>query len=231
MDLSEIPHAAEGVPFKVQKSDLTVHIQFGGYFWSLVHDIPRFYTALLTNLGEFGVTPTSIRSETGENLGAYNVNFWMLNFKINVRIRLERAEFVFNNLTGADVEVGERAFAALMQSLAASNEQFSVSGYQVDWGLHGFAEGVDSREMLSRFVTRTPEGLGDLHGRGAIFYFGKDSVRQSLIMDMSGVVRDAIFFRFIENFDGPPPSEKLGDHWGARLQTALKSVGFRASEG
>lgn len=227
MNLGDIVEAPAAALFKVQKSDVVINVEFGSYFWSLVHDIPKFYTALLVNLGEFGVNPTSIRSETGENLGAYNVNFWMLNFKALVKIRLERMEFSFNNITDLDIDRSVRAFQALMAALAASDENLKINGYRVEWGLHGFVEGATPRELIGRFVTSQPSGIGPSFGAGAIFYFGKDSVDQTITLDLSGAVTDALYLRLIGDYQGAPPAA-LRETFTERLGRSLASVGLRS---
>ncbi len=224
---SEIREQPKARLLRVQRSNLVINVNFGSYFWSLVHDIPRFYDALLTHLAEFGVSPTSIRAETGDNLGAYNVNFYLLNYKANVKIRLERMEFGFTDLTAGDIEQAERAFGSLLAALAASTNVFKVSGYQFDMGLHGFVDGATSREIIGRFIANTPTNIGRAFGGGVVFYFGKDAVEQTITLDLSAAIPDALFIRTIINFEGAPPADfaKTIQH---RVQASLASLGLRS---
>src|SRR2546428_104407 len=95
--------AAQGdkalLPLSLSKADVSAQVNFATPFWPLVHNIPALYSQLLGGLRDFGVSSNAIRTDAGDgSLGAYNVNFWLLNLKSFVRIRLESAEFQCRSL-------------------------------------------------------------------------------------------------------------------------------------
>lgn len=230
--LSEID-AEQRPAFNVQRSDLTVHANFRTHLWSLFHDVPSFYAAVLRALADFGVTPHAIRSEVGDgSLGAYNVNFWMLDFRTLVRVRLERLEIQFNNILQPDVERLERAFVRLIEALQASNPDFAVSGYLVDIGLHGDLPGVDARGYLARFVTMHPTLPGPYVGSGAVFYHGEDgpATFRSLTADLSRQVTGGLYVGYHAFYNGTVRPEILRTTVEADITTALRGLGLTRTE-
>lgn len=101
------------VPFRVERSELNIQLTFARPFWPIANNIGLLYSGLLDQLREFGVTPQAIRPDAGDgSLGAFNVNFWLLQFGVMARIRLESIELhapTFN----VDLDQLERAFLAL----------------------------------------------------------------------------------------------------------------------
>ena len=97
--------------FDLEKADVRTQVNFASPFWPLVHNIPMLYSELLTRMREFGVDSHTIRTDAGDgSLGAYNVNFGLLNSQSMVRIRLENAEFQCLDL-GLDNWTGKRALS------------------------------------------------------------------------------------------------------------------------
>ena len=88
MDTTTSGRTTSSTPFRVERSELNVQVGFASPFWPLATNIAGLYAGLLKYLRDFGVTSHAIRPDSADgSLGAFNVNFWMLNFGVIVRIR------------------------------------------------------------------------------------------------------------------------------------------------
>ena len=218
------------IVFDVRRSDLSIQVNFRSHFWSLFHNIPNLYSALLRGLGEFGVTPSTIKSDVADgSLGAYNVNFWMFGFRALVRIRLEQVEIQFNNITQSDVEQMERAFVRLLEALAASNAEFALSSYAVDIGLHGELSGVESKDYLATFVARSPRLPGPYIGSGVVFYFGEDGAAtlRTVTADLSGLLPGKLYVRVYCVYKETLDPKGLRAAVEEQMTAAFSSIGLR----
>jgi hypothetical protein len=215
------------IPFKVERSDLAVQVTFRSRLWSLFHDITKLYDALL-DLSEFGVTAQGIKSDVADgSLGAYNVNFWMLDFRVLVRIRLERLDIQFNGMVQGDLERFEQAFLRLLGALSTARSDFAVAGYGIDLGLHGETVGVESGEYLSRFVRNIPR-VGPHLTSGVIFYYGEGgaSTLRTLTLEMSGSFPGRLFFKHYALFNDSVRPDTLRRVFEEQVMTALRLVGL-----
>jgi len=221
------------IVFDVQRTDVSIQAKFRTHYWSLFHNIPALYSALLTGLGEFGVTPHGIRSDVADgSLGAYNVNFWMLNFRALVRIRLEQIEVQSNNITQSDVEPLERAFVRLTEALAGSTSDFALSSYAVDVGLHGQPTGVDPKDYLATFVRTRPRLPGPYTGSGVVFYFGEDAATmvRTLTADLSGLLPDKLYVRVFSLYKETVHPHMLRSAVEGHVRAALQSIGLETAD-
>jgi len=226
----EIPAAPQPIVFDVQRSDLLIRAKFRNHLWSLFHNIPALYSALLNRLEEFGVTPNSIRSDLADSsLGAYNVNFWMMGFRAQVRIRLEQVEIDFNGITQTDVDPLERAFVQLSQALSDANSDFALSSYTVEIGLHGQPTGIEAKEFLASFFRKVPQLPGPYIGSGAVFYFGEEATAliRNVSVDLSGQLIGGLYVRIFSVFKESVRPETLRAVVEEQFSAALLSVGLR----
>ena len=217
------------IPFDVQRSDITIQVNFGTQFWPLFHNIPSLYSALLSRLKDSGVTAHNIRSDGGDGtLGAYNVSFWILTFRAQVRIRLENVEIQFNNITRQDADAFERAFLALMVALTDAMREIEFTTYSVDFGLHGDLRGISSRDFLGRFVTKVPDRLGAFIGAGVVFYFGEEaeSPVRTVTADLSGAFPGKLYVRLYSLYRGTISPETLRSVVERDAATGLESLGL-----
>lgn len=221
------------IPFDVQRSDITIQVNFGAQFWPLFHNIPSLYSALLSRLKDSGVTAHHIRSDVGDGtLGAYNVNFWILAFRAQVRIRLENVEIQFNSITRQDVDAFERAFVALMGALTDAMREIQFTTYGVDFGLHGDPQGISTRDFLGRFISNVPDRLGAFIGAGVVFYFGEEaeSPVRTVTADLSGAFPGKLYVRFYSLYKGTMSPETLRSAVERDATTGLESLGLRSKD-
>lgn len=214
--------------FRIERSELNAQLSFSAPFWPIANNIAGLYAGLLKHLRDFGVTSQAMRTDSADgSLGGFNVNFWMLNFGVIVRIRLDGIELNAPTF-GVDADQLERAYRALDQGLREAQNDLSYSSYVVTVGMHGRVEGSESKQFLARFTTGAPEGLGDLVGSGAIFYFeGRPpATLLSVTADLSAVVAGGVFVKVHSVFDGSMQPEALRAAAERQLEQSVKALGL-----
>lgn len=187
------------LPFDTQRSDLSIQGTFESELWSLFHNVPQLYSALLHGLRDTGITPNSIRVENGDgSLGGYNVHFWLFDSRVLVRVRIDRFEIDFRNIVQSDIAPVEHVLTGLVGALSASAEGVRVASYHVDLHLHGDVVGLDRNEYLGRYVKNVPD-LGPSLGSGCVFYFGDQpgAPLRTVSVDVSGVVPGKVYVRLL----------------------------------
>lgn len=191
------------IPFRVEKSELNVQLNFASPYWPLAQNISGLYAGLLKRMAEFGVTSQALRPDVADgSLGAFNVNFWMLQFGVIVRIRLDSVELNAPNFA-IDANQLERAFVALDQSLRDVQPDLKYSTSTVTILMHGRVDGFEPKQFLERFSNSRPEGLGSFLGSGTVFYFeGRPPLTLlSVTADLSTAVAGGISVRVHSVFD------------------------------
>jgi len=240
MDLTELKNQMETkrgaestvpIPFRIERSELNAQLAFAEPLWPIANNVAALYSGLLAHMGEFGVTSHAMRADNGDgSLGGFNINFWMLQYGAIVRIRLDGIEV---NVPNFSVDVGqlERALLALDLSLREAQNNLSYSNFTLTVGMHGRAEGVDSKQFLERFTGKAPQGLGSLVGSGAIFYFeGPPPITVlSVSADLSATVAGGIFVKVHSVFDGSMKMDALRRVAEPQLEQSIKALGLDVS--
>jgi hypothetical protein len=228
MDSTSGSPTMSSTPFRIERSELNVQLSFASPFWPLANNIAALYSGLLKHLGDLGVTSYGIKTDSADgSLGAFNVNFWMLNFGVIARIRLDGVELNSPSF-GVDADQLERAFRALDQSLHEAQSDLAYSGYVVTVGMHGRVEGTGSNEFLDKFTRNAPAGLGKSMGSGAVFYFEGTSPTTllSVSADLSAVVAGGLFVKVHSVFDESMKPEGLRAFAEQQLEQSVKALGL-----
>lgn len=158
---------------KVLRSDLTLQVAFSQPLWQLFHNIPALYGALLKHLGERGLRTADIRTDAGDGtLGGFNVNFWLLNLGMLVRLRLESVE-VQADLNRVAADQLAPATDALLKAVRMASPELKFLTYSVTLGIHGHLNGANINEFLAKFTTNAPAGSGPVVGSGCVFSYGQ----------------------------------------------------------
>ena len=216
--------------FQVEKSDLVIQVNFGARLWALMHNIPLMYEALLREMGEFGVAADGVRSEGGGgSLADYNVNFWALNLRLLVRIRLEGVELQ-TDMQGVELDYLERAFVSLTRALRVAHKDLPFTTYAVTANLHGQPDGVSAKDYLLDFMGKAPDGLGPISGYGAIFSLEPDPPCSSFTVSAqpSAALAEKVYIGVKSIFDGtavgPEQLRKMAEE---KTNLALNALGLK----
>lgn len=224
---------ADAVPFRVDRSELNVQLTFSRPFWPIANNVSSLYAGLLNHLRDFGLTSHGLRSDVGDgSLGSFNVNFWLLQFGLIVRIRLDGVELNAPSFN-VDLDQLEAAFLALDRSLHEVDPEVGYGSYAVTIGMQGRVEGVEGKEYLGRFAAGHPQGLGPLVGTGTVFYFeGRPpATLVSLTADLSAAIAGGVYVKIHTVFDGTLNAQSLRHTVEEHFTQGLAAMGLRNPAG
>ena len=190
--------------FSIEQREVELESTFSPRLWSLVHDVPMLYEALLERLGHVGLSATDLHPEVGNgSVGGTGLGFWLFGNKVNVQIRLDSLRFRTSSLASDVVDSADGVVAAIRQ---ASREELHFRTHAVSYACHGLIEGMKAAEFVGGLVGNPPviDGLGDHLGTGVAFYFGEapPTVSSTLTLDMSQAVSEGLFVRVAVVVDG-----------------------------
>lgn len=191
---------------QISRSEGDLQIRFSSRLWTLFHDIPLLYDALLESFASEGLTASDLRAEAGDgSLGGFHVAFWLLGVKANVRIRVDNVMFSLSDLRVDRVRVIQN-LQALITALQKATPGLTFAGHTASYGCHGFVENSSTKDFLARFFAvppTTPE-TGPFLGSGLALYYGAvgNCITSSLTLDRSSLVQDGLFFKVVAIFDG-----------------------------
>lgn len=188
--------------FDIVQSEAELEVRFQPRLWSLIHDVPRFYESLLSNLSACHLSANDLRPEAGSSVGGSTLSFWLFNFNVNVTIRLEGFSVRCGQLRLVTreqlLQVLDGIIAAIGQ---AAGGNLSALGATVAYSGHGQIQGDQGLEVIGRFTTPGPavEGFGEKNGAGAAFYYGEAAplLSSALTVDVSRVVPGGVFVRVV----------------------------------
>ena len=64
--------------FNIEQSEVELESTFTPRLWTLVHDVPVLYEALLDKLGHVGLSTSDLRSDVGHgSVGNASVTLWL----------------------------------------------------------------------------------------------------------------------------------------------------------
>ena len=76
--------------FNIEQLNLELESTFSPRLWSLVHDVPVLYDALLEKLAHVGISGMDLRPEAGNgSVGATGLGFQLFRNTVNVQLRLD----------------------------------------------------------------------------------------------------------------------------------------------
>ena len=213
--------------FSIEQREVELESTFSPRLWSLVHDVPVLYEALLESLAPVGLSGMDLRPEAGNgSVGGAGLGFWLFGNKVNVQIRLDSFRFRTSSLGTGVLDSVDGVVAAIGQALP---EELRFKTHAVSYGCHGLIEGTNAAEFVRQFVPGPPgiEGFGDHLGTGVAFYFGEaaPTISSVLTLDSSQVVHDGLFVRVYMIIDGAVGAGvEMRALAQERVRTALASV-------
>ena len=213
--------------FNIERRDVELESTFSPRLWSLVHDGPVLYEALLERLAHVGLSDMDLRPEAGNgSVGATGLEFRLFGNKVNVQLRLDSFRFRTSSLASDVVNSADGVVAAIRQALPG---ELRFRTHAVSYACHGLIEGMKAAEFVGGIVRNAPviEGFGDHLGTGVAFYFGEapPTVSSTLTLDASRVVPDGLFVSVIVVLDGSVGTiQEIRALAEERVRTALSSV-------
>lgn len=214
---------------------LTIRGQLIRPLWGLIHDVRPFYSAILENLGPFGIGLNDLRTDAGDGtVGGFGLIFWAPGGgRVRYRVHLMGAEADYLD-RGESIELrrADRLTQTLLEVILSCQGGPTFESYHVDCAIHGTVDGVRPAEFVGRFIAKTPEGLNDAMASAAGFRFGGNAGRVSTVeVSVSETVPDSIFVRSQATFDGSQLApEALQDKAARHFEETLGALGLRLQQ-
>jgi len=187
--------------FDVTQAYVSLVAEYSEPLFKLFTDPTTLYRELLQRLGPFGLRLADMKVELGDKLADYHLACVFLNYSATLRFRAERIEIWFD-LTRATQEQALAISIKAFESVVATFEP-SFRSFPIDVALHGNVADTTAKDFLLQLVKGVPN-LGPSLGAACVFYYGPEEARLSshMTIDLSGAVKDALFFRYSAIWDG-----------------------------
>ena len=189
--------------FTIQQSEIELESKFAPRLWSVVHDVPVLYDALLDELACVGLSSMDLRPDAGNgSVGGAGLGVLLFGGKANVRIGLDSLRFQTSSLVSHVVDSVDGVIAAVRRA----SPELRFKTHAISYAYHGLIEGMKAAEFVRRFVPNAVniDGFGDCLGAGAALYFGEapPMISSTLTLDVSRVIQDGLFVRVFMVMEG-----------------------------
>lgn len=214
----------------VLRSDIQIESTLENRLWTVFHDIPRLYESLLRHLAPLGLNTADIRTEPGDGtLAGFNVQFWLLRFRLLVRVRLDQLECQWNELPAQDLPRFVEAVDQVIAAVAAAGEGTVPRVHQISSALHIGLEQSNAVDVIRRLVPVYPEiGPGQPLTAGVAFYFGPrdEVVSYSVGLEPSALFPPGLFSRITLNCDGRLHATQAQELVEGLIHDTIRAAGF-----
>ena len=214
--------------FAIEQSEIEIESRFASRLWSVLHDVPVLYEALLDELAGTGLSTMDLRLDAGNGaVGGAGLEVWLFGGKAKARIGVDSVRF---QTSSADPQVVDSVDGVISAIQRASPEPHFKT-HAVSYYHHGRIEGMKAAEFISRFVPNSVniDGFGDCLGAGTVLYFGEapPMISSTVTLDASRLVEDGLFLRVFMVMDeeaGIGPALRVLA--GQRTAAVLRAVGL-----
>ncbi len=215
----------------IAQSEIELETTFASRFWSVVHDVPQLYDALLEELAPVGLSSMDLRPDAGNGtVGGAGLGVRLFGGKANVRIGVDSVRFQTSSPEPQIMDAVDSVIAAVRRA----SPELRFKTHAISCSHHGLIDGIKAAEFVRRFVPNSVniEGFGDCLGAGAALYFGEAPpvISATLTLDVSRVVPHGVFLRVFLVMDGAVGAgaavRALAEE---RTGAALAAVGLESS--
>lgn len=151
---------------------------------------------LFEALERHGLKLGDIKLERGNGSFAdYHVFCQLFDFRMTIRVRLERVEIISVQLTDENVkDFSAASVDALTAVRDHLNSDYRAYGFSLN--LHGTLDGLDVTDYLAQFVAKKPM-VGHVSGVAVAYYFGPsdDRLMAAITLDVSTLVTRGVYVR------------------------------------
>ena len=168
--------------FTIEQSEIEIESQFASRLWSVVHDVPVLYDALLEELAWVGLSSMDLRPDSGDGaVGGAGLGVWLFGGKANARISLEGCRFQTSSTEPRVVDSVDGVIGAVQQA----SPGLGFRSHAVSYACHGLIEGMRAADFVRRFVPNSVSvaGFGDCLGAGAALYCRRSATRNDRHVD------------------------------------------------
>lgn len=190
------------IDYIVERGELNLHASYSQPLFAMWRDTDALFQHLFSHLAKHGLHLTDLRWNQPGSVGDVQLNFYLLNYTVGVRLRIDRIEVEVLDLRKVNVEQLESAIIDLVGAVQAHKPEISFNAYSISVAYHGKL-GAQTATEFTGTLTVAPATLGPQQGAGAVFYYGPEEGRTSAAVtaDLSAVVPDGLFFRTLVVWD------------------------------
>jgi hypothetical protein len=221
------------VKIVISRSDVTIEAGYQRPEFGLFRDQAGLFARLVERLAPHGLKLSDMKVDRGNGtFGDLHIFFYLVDFSVTVRIRLDRVEVYCSLLTE---ENKKRVIAATLETFSCLRDHVGgqYRAYAVAMNIHGLLESESGKAFLSRLITAPPPQVGSVAANAVAYYLSPDGERtaSSLTLDISAATPDGLFIRPQATWDAARvPLEELPDKAEGFVKHALSSFGIEIPE-
>jgi hypothetical protein len=185
------------VAFSAQRANLTFQATFGEHMFSLWRSPELLFKNLFSRLAQYGLQLDDLKWGNSTAVGDVHLVFFLLNFAVVTRIRIDRFEFEAFDLLRVDLDQVAQAASQVLDALVEHDSTLRVVTYSLSAAYHEKLEGQTARDFTAPLAMQPPKVLGPPIGTGVIFSSGSEDARlaSSVTLEPSSVVPEGLFVR------------------------------------
>lgn len=217
--------------FNVHRGEMLFQAVFSRPAFHLITNLPDLYAVFFNTFSRHGLQLRDMKIEQGAGgLGDLALSFFLMNFTVVVRFRLDRVEVqCFDTVRVSEEHLHEMS-VDLLGIFEKNSYGISFQTYSVGVDIHGSVEGeTNVGDFLAKYKGSTPENSDPLLASGVVFYYGsaENRLNSSLTVDVSAAFQNALFIRVNSVWDPAKLSiEEFGKRAREHFYQALSSVGL-----
>ena len=216
--------------FAIERGKLQLDANYTEPMFALWRETDQLFQRLFVGLSKYGLRLTDLKWDQGANsVGDVQLNFYLFNFAVGVRIRIDRLEVELFDTRKVTADQLEEAVLDLATALRTHKPDMAFSAYSVAIAYHGMLADTTAMAYTAQ-LANAPKPLGaPTGGTGAVFYYGPEDGRISsaITADLSGVVADALFFRALVVWDGAQvPLNEVKARMNAYMNRVFEGFGL-----
>lgn len=221
------------VKFVISRSDITVEAGYNRPEFGLFRDQAALFSRLVARLSSHGLRLSDMKMERGNgSFGDLHLFFYLLDYALTVRIRLDRVEIFCALLTD---ENKKRVIAATVETLDCIRADIGgqYRAYVVALNIHGLLENQSAKTFLGKLIAAPPADVGPVTANAVAYYLAPaaERIASSLTLDVSAVAPDGLYARPQATWDASRlPLEQLAERAEEFVRHALGSFGVEVPE-
>lgn len=192
------------IRFDVSRADCTLEAAYQGPKFAALAESAALLTRLFEATERHGVKLSDIKIERGGGSFAdFHILFYLFDFLLTVRVRIERVEIFCSYLSNENVQRFSAAAVDVLNAVRAHLKS-DYKAYTLSLNLHGTLYEFDTKKFLGQFAGAISPDIGPIVGHGVAYYLGTEDDRLfgSLTLDLSAPVPGGLFARPQATWDG-----------------------------
>lgn len=218
--------------FEILKAELLLEVAYAQPMFN-IFDSSSLVDKIFTRLEKYGLRLSDLRTEDSSIIGDRYLQCYLFNYVMTVKIRYDKVEITCTEFPRSHVDNFISGILDVLNAVKEFPQHISYKTFSTAIACHGRIEGQTTMEFLSKMPMQIPAGLGPSIGSGVVFYYGQENDRllSSLTLDMSALIRDALFIRTHGTWDaGRIPVESLPKMIKEFFAQALGAVGLQQKQ-